>query len=41
MRITEIERFNSYLYFYCVDNRIIFLIIAVNLNKVPFVVIEG
>jgi len=41
MRITEIKRFNSCLYFYCVDNRINPLIIMVDLNKVSYVVIEG
>jgi len=33
--------FNSRLYFYYIDNRINFLIVAVNLNRVPFIIIEG
>jgi len=41
MRAIEIKRFNNYLYFYYVNNKINLLIIAVNLNRVPFVIIEG
>jgi len=41
MHIIKIKHFNSCLYFYYVNNRINFLTIAVNLNKVPFIVIEG
>jgi len=37
----EIKRFNSRLYFYCINNGINFLIITVDLNKVPFVIIKG
>jgi len=35
------ERFNSRLYFYCVDNRINPLTIAVDLSKVSPVIAEG
>jgi hypothetical protein len=41
MRATKIERFNSYSYFYYVDNRINPLTIIVDLSKLPLVVIEG
>ena len=41
MRATEIERFNSRLYFYCVNNRINPLIIIVDLSRVPPIIIEG
>jgi len=41
MRATEIKYFNSRLYFYYVNNGINFLIIAVDLNRVPFIVVEG
>ena len=41
MRITEIKRFNSCLYFYYVDNKINFLIIVVDLSKIFFIIIEG
>jgi hypothetical protein len=41
MRVTKIERFNSRLYFYCVDNRINPLTIAVDLSRVPPVIVEG
>jgi len=40
MCITEIKHFNNYLYFYCINNKINFLIIVVNLNKTPFIVVE-
>ena len=39
--ITEIECFNSCLYFYYINNRIDPLTIIVDLNRVPPVVIEG
>ena len=38
---TEMERFDSCLYFYCINNRINPLTIAVDLNKVPPIVAEG
>ena len=38
--ITKIKRFNSCLYFYYINNGINFLIITVDLNKVPFIIIE-
>jgi len=41
MRATEIKRFNSRLYFYCINNIINSLIIAVDLNRMPFIIIEG
>jgi len=41
MCIVEIKRFNSYLYFYYINNRINFLIIIVDLNKIPFIIKEG
>jgi hypothetical protein len=41
IRATEKKRFDSYLYFYCVDNRIDPLTVAVNLSRVPPIVIEG
>ena len=41
MRIIEIKRFNSRLYFYCINNRINPVTIAVDLNKVPHIVEEG
>jgi len=41
MRTTEIKYFNSRLYFYYINNRINPLIVAVNLNKMPFIVVEG
>ena len=37
----EIERFNSRLYFYYINNRINPLTIAVNLSRVPPIVVEG
>ena len=33
--IIKIDRFNNYLYFYCINNRINPLTILVNLNRVP------
>ena len=41
MRATKIERFNSRLYFYCINNRIDPLTIAVDLSRVPPVIAEG
>ena len=41
MRATEIKCFNNYLYFYYINNRINLLTIAVDLNKIPFIVAEG
>ena len=38
---TKIERFNSRLYFYCVNNRINPLTVAVDLSRVPPIIIEG
>jgi hypothetical protein len=39
--ITEMDHFDSHLYFYCVDNRINPLTISVDLNKVPLIAEEG
>ena len=41
IRATKIERFNSHLYFYYVNNRINPLTIAVDLSRVPPIIIEG
>ena len=41
MRVTKIERFNSYLYFYYVNNRINPLAIVVYLSRVLPIIIEG
>ena len=41
MRVAEKESFNSRLYFYYINNRIDFLTIAVDLSRVPPIVIEG
>ena len=41
MRATEKKRFNSRLYFYCINNRINPLVVAVDLSRVPLIVIEG
>ena len=41
MRVTEMERFNSRSYFYCVDNRINPLTVTVDLSRLPLVIIEG
>ena len=38
---TEMDRFNSCLYFYCVDNGIDLLTISVDLNRVPPIAKEG
>ena len=39
--IIEMDRFNSYLYFYCVNNGINLLTVLVDLNRVPFIAKEG
>ena len=41
IRVTKIERFNSRLYFYYINNRINPLTVAVDLSRVPPVVIKG
>ena len=41
MRTTEKKRFNSCLYFYCINNRINPLAVAVDLSRVPPIVVEG
>jgi hypothetical protein len=41
MHVTEMERFNSCLYFYCVNNGINPLAVFINLSRVPFVITEG
>jgi len=41
MRITKMERFNSCLYFYCVNHRINPLTITVELSIMPSIVAEG
>ena len=41
MRAAEIKRFNSYLYFYYIDNGIKILTIIVNLNRVSPIIKEG
>ena len=41
IRATKKKRFNSRLYFYYVDNRINSLTIAVDLSRVPPIIIEG
>jgi len=41
MRATEIKHFNNYLYFYYINNGINLLTVAVNLNKIPFIIIKG
>ena len=41
MHVVETKRFNSYLYFYYINNGINFLIITVNLNRVPIIIKEG
>ena len=39
--ITEINCFNSCLYFYCINNRINPLAILVNLSRVPLITKKG
>ena len=41
MRATKIERFNSRLYFYYINNRINPLTITVDLSRGPPIIIEG
>jgi hypothetical protein len=41
MRITKKKRFNSRLYFYYINNRINPLVVAVDLSRVPSIIIEG
>ena len=38
---TEIEHFNSHLYFYCINNRIDPLAVIVDLSQVPPIIKEG
>jgi len=38
MRIIKMKSFNSYLYFYYIDNKINPLIVIVDLNKMPFII---
>ena len=39
--VTEIKCFNNCLYFYYVDNGINFLTVAVDLSRVPPIIVEG
>ena len=41
IRVTEKKRFNSRLYFYYINNRINPLVVAVDLSRVPLIIIEG
>jgi hypothetical protein len=41
IRATKKKRFNSRLYFYCINNRINPLTVAVDLSRVPPIIIEG
>ena len=41
MRATKLKRFNSRLYFYCVNNGINLLTIVVDLSKMPFIIVKG
>ena len=41
MRATEKKRFNSRLYFYYINNRINPLVVAVDLSRVPPIIVEG
>ena len=41
MCITKIKHFNSRLYFYYINNGIDPLIIAVDLNKIHFIIVKG
>ena len=41
MRATKKKRFNSRLYFYYVNNRINPLAVAVDLSRVPPIIVEG
>ena len=39
--VTEKKRFNSRLYFYYINNRINPLAVAVDLSRMPLIIIEG
>ena len=41
IRATKKKRFNSRLYFYCINNGINPLVVAVDLSRVPPIIIEG
>jgi len=41
MHATEMEHFNSCLYFYCVDNGINSSTVAVDLSKMPPIIAKG
>jgi len=41
MHAAEIKRFNNYLYFYYINNRINPLTITVDLSKIPPIIKEG
>ena len=41
IRVTKMERFNSRSYFHCVNNKINFSTVAVDLNRVPPVITKG
>jgi hypothetical protein len=41
IRATKKKRFDSRLYFYCVDNKINPLTVTVDLSRVPPIVVEG
>jgi len=41
MRITKVERFNSRLYFYYIDNRIEPLTVTVDPSRIPSIITEG
>ena len=41
IHVTKIERFNSRLYFYYINNRINPLAVVVDLSRVPPVIIKG
>ena len=41
MYITKKKHFNSRLYFYCINNGIDSLAVAVDLSRVPPIIIEG
>jgi len=41
MRAVEIKRFNSYLYFYCINYKINLLTVTVDLNRVSPIIKEG
>ena len=39
--ITEMDRFNSHLYFYYINNKIDPLTVLIDLSRVPFIIKEG